>query len=119
MEAAKIEIPAKVLDVPTPERAPRSLLAQYRRPHPGTQPEYLHPSYVGSIDRAPTQPLIQLPHTLSELTGPDLSAEFSDRAAADLTRQHPGPPIGERIVVTGRVLDENGKPLRNTPIEIW
>jgi protocatechuate 3,4-dioxygenase beta subunit len=38
---------------------------------------------------------------------------------ADLTRQHAGEPIGERILVSGRVLDENGKPVRNTLVEVW
>jgi protocatechuate 3,4-dioxygenase beta subunit len=103
-----------------PERgaSPR-LVAAYRRSYPGTQPAYLHPPYVSSIARAPKLPLIEIPATLSEVTGPDLSAEFSDPKAADLTKQHSGEPIGERIVVSGRVIDENGRPLCNTPIEIW
>ena len=45
-------------------------IAGYRRPHKGTQPEYLHPAYVSTLKRAPTRPLILLPHTLSEVTGP-------------------------------------------------
>ena len=86
---------------------------------PGHAAGISHPPYVSSIARAPTLPLIEIPATLSEVTGPDLSAEFSDPKAADLTKQHAGEPIGERIVVSGRVIDENGRPLRNTPIEIW
>jgi protocatechuate 3,4-dioxygenase beta subunit len=38
---------------------------------------------------------------------------------ADLTRQHPGEPLGERIIVTGRVLDADGKPVRNSLVEVW
>jgi protocatechuate 3,4-dioxygenase, beta subunit len=91
----------------------------YRRPYPGTQPSHLHPPYVSSIKRAPTKPLIHLPHTLSEVTGPSFGAETANVKAFDLTKQHSGEPLGERIIVSGRVLDENGRPVRNTLIEIW
>ena len=37
----------------------------------------------------------------------------------DLTRQHAGQPLGERIVVSGRVLGSDGKPLRGQLVEIW
>ncbi len=86
---------------------------------PGTQPEYLHPPYVSSHLRAPRLPLIVVPQTLSELSGP----VFGDRAFAefdnDLTRQHTAEPIGERIIVSGRVLDENERPVRNALVEVW
>ena len=91
----------------------------YRRPPPGTQPENRHPLYVSSLKRAPTQPLVLIPHTLSEITGPSFAAESVSPAAHDLTRQHHGEPLGERIVVSGRVLDEDGRALPNTLIEIW
>ena len=119
MAAVKIEIPANLLDGVAPERASESLIAPYRRPYPGTQPEHLHATYVSSIERAPTHPLIRLPHTSSEVTGPSLSEAFSDPKAADLTKQCSGEAIGQRIVVSGRVMDENGRPIRNSPIEIW
>ncbi|MGA6953603.1 MAG: hypothetical protein WBY73_00735, partial [Candidatus Acidiferrales bacterium] len=51
-------------------------LAGYRRPLPGTQPNHLHPPYKSSLKRAPTQPLIYLPHTLSEITGPTFGREL-------------------------------------------
>ena len=91
----------------------------YRRPHIGTQPNHLHPSYVSSIKRAPSKPLIYLPHTLSEITGPLFGKESVDVKASDLTKQHSGQPLGERIVVSGRVIDEDGRPVRDTLIEIW
>jgi len=94
-------------------------VAAYRRPRPGTQPELLHPAYVSSIKRAPIKPLIYLPHTLSEITGPQFGAESVNAKAFDLTKQHAGEPIGERIVVSGRVMDEDGRAVRNTLIEIW
>jgi protocatechuate 3,4-dioxygenase, beta subunit len=94
-------------------------VAGYRRPYPGTQPNHLHSPYVSSIKRAPTKRLIHLPQTLSEVTGPAFGAETVNVKAFDLTKQHSGEPLGERIVVSGRVLDENGRPVRSTLIEIW
>jgi len=91
----------------------------YRRYYPGTQPDHLHSSYVSSMYRAPTQPLIQLSHTLGEVTGPGFSSSLTNSATADLTIQATGEAIGQRIFVSGRVLDENGKPVRNTLIEVW
>ena len=58
----------------------------YRRPYIGTQPNHLHPSYVSSIKRAPSKPLIYLPHTLSEITGPLFDEESVDVKASDLTK---------------------------------
>jgi len=94
-------------------------LPGYRRHYPGTQPNHLHPLYVSSIQRAPSQPLVYLPHTLSEVTGPLFDPSIIDPKARDLTRQHHGEPLGERIILSGRVLDENGHPVSHTLIEIW
>ena len=91
----------------------------YRRYHPGTQPEFLHAPYVSSQKRAPTQRLVHLPHTISEITGPVFSSDLIDVKAFDLTKQHSAEPLGERIVVSGRVIDEDGKPLPHTLVEIW
>jgi protocatechuate 3,4-dioxygenase, beta subunit len=94
-------------------------LAGYRRPQPGTQPDHFHPPYRSSLKRAPRQPLVPLPHTLSEVTGPVFGAEMVDTKAFDLTRQHAAPPAGERIVVWGRVLDEDGRAVPQTLVELW
>ena len=94
-------------------------IAGYRRPYPGTQPNHLHPPYVSSIKRAPSKPLVYLPHTLSEVTGPHFGEKTIDVKAFDLTKQHSGEALGERIVVSGRVIDENGRPVTNTLIEVW
>jgi protocatechuate 3,4-dioxygenase beta subunit len=56
---------------------------------------------------------------LSETTGPSFGSEIVAPGASDLTRGHAGEPLGERIVVSGRVLDENSRPLANTLVEIW
>lgn len=94
-------------------------LLGYRKPAPGTQPSLLYPPYVSSIKRAPKKPLISVPITLSEITGPSFPQEIASAAAFDLTRQHKGQPLGERITVSGRVADEDGRPIRNTLVEIW
>jgi protocatechuate 3,4-dioxygenase beta subunit len=91
----------------------------YRRPYWNTQPEYLFPKYASTVKRAPSQPLVVLPHTLTELTAPVFGADELKPGDSDLTRQHKGEPLGERIVVSGRVLDENSRPVPNVLIEIW
>jgi protocatechuate 3,4-dioxygenase beta subunit len=93
--------------------------APYRRPYFNTQPEYLFPKYASTVKRAPTQPLVVLPHTLSEITAPVFGTGDIKPTDNDLTRQHPGEPQGERIVVSGRVLDENSRPIPNILVEIW
>ena len=94
-------------------------VAAYRPVFPGTQPNHLHPPYVSSIKRAPTKPQVSIPYTLSEVTGPLFGPEIVSPKASDLTRGHAGEPLGERIIVNGRVLDENSRPLPNTLVEIW
>jgi protocatechuate 3,4-dioxygenase, beta subunit len=94
-------------------------LLGYRKPAPGTQPSHLHPPYVSSIKRAPKHPLIPIPVTLSEITGPSFPKNIVSQNAFDLTRQHKGEPLGERIAVSGRVVDEDGRPIRHTLVEIW
>ncbi len=91
----------------------------YRKPCPGTQPGLLHSPYVSSIHRAPTKPLVPIPHTLSEVTGPSFAPEILASETCDLTADHKGDPIGERIYVSGRVLDENGRPMAGTLVEVW
>jgi protocatechuate 3,4-dioxygenase beta subunit len=93
--------------------------AGYRRPYAGTQPDYLFPKYASTVKRAPTKPLVVLPQTLSEITGPLFGHDEVKPGDADLTKQHKGDPIGERIVVSGRVLDENGRPVPHTLVEVW
>jgi protocatechuate 3,4-dioxygenase, beta subunit len=82
-------------------------------------PPALYPDYKSTVKRSPKQELILIPHTLSELTGPVYGHDSFRPGDDDLTRQHPGEPIGERIVVHGRVLDEDGRPVPDTLVEIW
>lgn len=94
-------------------------VAGYRRAPKGTQPDYLYPPYASTPKRAPTRPLVLLPHTLSEITGPVFGHDAVGEGDNDLTRQHDGVPLGERIIVGGQVLDEGGRPLPRTLIELW
>lgn len=94
-------------------------VAQYRRPFWNTQPEHLFPQYASTVKRAPTKPLVMLPQSLTEVTGPVFGYDDIKPTDFDLTKQHAGEPIGERIIVTGRVLDENGRPVPHTLVEVW
>ena len=94
-------------------------MKNYPRTQPGDQPVLLHPAYQSTVRRAPQKPLIRIPHTPSELTGPMFGDQPIGEADNDLTRQHSGEPLGERIIVAGRVIDEDGRPIRNTLIEVW
>ncbi len=97
---------------------------------PSTFPPYLYEAYRSTVRRAPHQPLVRLPLTLSEITGPgpaisdalhhtvrgDAGVEDSDLTTNMGTGAE---AMGERIIVTGRVLDEDGAALPGTLIEIW
>ena len=96
-----------------------SRVAGYRKLLPETQPEYNHPPYRSTARRAPAHPLVALPHTLSELAGPVFGHGDIGPDDSDLTRQSSGEPLGERIIVTGRVLDEDDRPVRGALVEIW
>jgi protocatechuate 3,4-dioxygenase, beta subunit len=89
------------------------------RPVDEGQPPYLYSDYVATRLRAPKKPLIILPKTLSDATGPAFGRGTVGELDYDLTRQHEGEPLGERIIVTGRVTDGDGRPVRNSLIEIW
>jgi protocatechuate 3,4-dioxygenase, beta subunit len=85
----------------------------------GGQPPYLYPPYQSTRLRAPKRPLRILPRTLSETTGPVYGREGVGEFDHDLTRGHEGEPLGERIIVEGRVLDEDGRPVRHSLVEVW
>lgn len=86
---------------------------------PGTQPDYHFPPYLSSIARSPRMPLILLPETLTEKTGPVFGHGLIRQHDNDLTAQHASDPLGERIFVHGRVLDEDGRPVRGALVEVW
>ena len=83
-------------------------------------PPFIFPGYKSTVLRGPTKPLIPLRETLSELTGPVYGHESVGPLDADLTKngRKDGEPLGERIIVTGHVHDEDGRPLPNTLVEV-
>lgn len=85
------------------------------------QPAYRSPDYTSTLLRSPTKPLIALPHSLSEVTGPAFGAACVTGFDADLTRngRRNGEPLGERIIVAGRVLGDDGRPVPNALVEVW
>jgi protocatechuate 3,4-dioxygenase beta subunit len=94
-------------------------ILRYRPIVLGTQPPHLHPPYVATKLRSPSKPLVVLPQTISEFSGPSFPREIVKPGSFDLTRQHKGEPIGQRIVVSGKVLDEGDRPIPHTLIELW
>ena len=82
-------------------------------------PKHLSPEYRSTVKRSPSKPLVIVPHTLSELTGPAFGHDAIQENDNDLTKQHKGEPLGERIIVHGHVLDEDGRGVPNTLLEIW
>ncbi len=84
-------------------------------------PPFKYPDYKSTVKRSPEKDMVHIVQTLSETSGPGPAwAEVSEEDA-DLTTNAGtgGEAIGERIIVTGRVLDENGEPLPGTLLEIW
>ncbi|HEX3318585.1 MAG TPA: protocatechuate 3,4-dioxygenase subunit beta [Solirubrobacteraceae bacterium] len=85
----------------------------------GTQPPLLWPDYRATRTRAPGRPLVGLRPSLTELTGPVLGDDRVGEGDNDLTAQHDGEPLGERIVVHGRVRESGGRPVAETLVEVW
>jgi protocatechuate 3,4-dioxygenase beta subunit len=84
-------------------------------------PPFSYPDYKSTVLRGPKQDLLSIVQTLSETTGPGpVWAEVSDEDADLTTNAGTGEPaIGERIIVTGQVLDEDGKGIPGVLLEIW
>jgi protocatechuate 3,4-dioxygenase beta subunit len=89
-------------------------------PEAADQPPLLHAPYGSTLKRAPREPMVRIPQTLTEVTGPSgVWDRLMGAAMLDLTRQHKGEPIGQRIILSGRVLDEDGRPVPRTVVETW
>jgi protocatechuate 3,4-dioxygenase, beta subunit len=94
-------------------------LVGYRRDPGGTHPALLTPEYASTVLRAPHREPVVLAHALTEITGPLLGEGRVLPADHDLTTQHDGEPLGERIIVAGRVLDSDGRAVPDTLVELW
>jgi protocatechuate 3,4-dioxygenase, beta subunit len=96
-----------------------AIITPYAREDAGSPPSHF-PDYRSTTLRSPSLPPIRAPQTLTEVTGPTGQWDrLMGPAAIDLTAQHKGAPQGQRIVVSGRVLDEEGRPVPHTVMEIW
>jgi len=84
-------------------------------------PPQIAPAYKSTILRGPKQPLLAIPETAGDLVGPRFGADAVAGLGADLTRNAAvnGAPLGERVVVAGRLVDEFGRPVRDSLVEIW
>ncbi len=85
----------------------------------GTEVQVDYPGYRSTRLRAPSRPLVTLPEELHSLSGPVFGEDAFGERDDDLTRQHDGEPLGERIIVTGRVVDEDGRPIHAALVEVW
>jgi protocatechuate 3,4-dioxygenase beta subunit len=94
-----------------------------RRATQAVDPPYLHPAYRSTVLRAPRQAPLRIPYGPTELAGPAASALLgkgrANSQATDLTRQHAGEPLGQRIVVEGYVTDGRGRPVPEALVEVW
>jgi protocatechuate 3,4-dioxygenase beta subunit len=88
-------------------------------PSLGPEVQVDYPGYRSTRWRAPDRPLVPLPEELHSLEGPVFGEDALQPSDNDLTRQHEGEAIGERITVSGRLLDEDGRPIRGALIEVW
>ncbi|MQY29264.1 Protocatechuate 3,4-dioxygenase beta chain [Nocardia sp. RB56] len=91
----------------------------YRPDPPETHPPLDFPGYKSTALRHPKQPLLMLPHGLTEITGPVLGSDLVRPGDHDLTFRHRADPIGQKIIVFGRLLDGDGRPIPDSLIEIW
>jgi protocatechuate 3,4-dioxygenase, beta subunit len=94
-----------------------AIAAQYRAGE--HQPRLDYPPYRGSVLRHPRQPLVPVDPEEVERCSPCFGHQDVDARDADLTAGHPGEPLGERVIVSGRLLDGSGKPVAGQLIEIW
>jgi len=102
-----------------PDSLTFNALTPRRRPSAGVHPDPNSPEYRATGLRHPKQAPVVIPQTLTELTAPVYGHDSVGPRDHDLTVQHPAPPVGQRIVISGRVLDEDERPVPHTLIEVW
>ena len=104
-----------MMSTPDPDAA----VPQFSRDPPGTHPPLLSADYVSTRLRAPLKAPVDLPQRLTEVTGPVLGEGLVYEDDADLTRGYAQAPAGQRILVSGRLLDGDGRPIPHSLVEIW
>jgi protocatechuate 3,4-dioxygenase beta subunit len=82
-------------------------------------PPYLYPDYKSTRMRAPGMPLVRVAASPLEAAGPAFPKSFVKESEADLTTWGKSAPLGEKMVLVGRVLDDDGRPVRRSLVEIW
>ncbi len=90
------------------------MTSTWSSPHP----PLLFPDYKSTVLRAPSQAPVVVAHRLTEVTGPLITGPIGP-SDHDLTTQHTGEPIGQRIVVFGQVRDSDGRAVPDTLVEVW
>ena len=85
----------------------------------GTHPPLDYPDYRSTRLRAPKRPFVPIPQALTELTAPVFGDDRVGEGDADLTQGHAGEPQGQRIIVYGRVIEDGGRPVPYTLVEVW
>lgn len=94
------------------------MMAPFRAPAPDTQPPYLAPDYRSTALRSPRMAPVAIPQTVTELSGPVFTAaQFPP--TGNLAAIDGREALGERIIVTGTILDEDGRPVPQSMVEIW
>jgi protocatechuate 3,4-dioxygenase beta subunit len=82
-------------------------------------PPYLYPGYKSTVLRSPREPLLELPPGVLDVPGPTVPQGFVRNGDNDLTAHGKSAPLGEKMVLTGRLLDADGRPVRRSLVEIW
>jgi protocatechuate 3,4-dioxygenase, beta subunit len=83
------------------------------------QPQLGYPPYRSSVLRHPHHPLMLADPDELERSAPCFGAQDVNELDDDLTAGHAGEPIGERIIMTGRITDSRGRPIAQQLVEIW
>ena len=87
-------------------------------PPEADDPPYFYPGYRSTLLRSPREPLLRLPGAYN-VPGPAVPEKFVKEGDNDLTAHGRSAPLGEKIILTGRLLDADGRPIRRSLVEIW
>jgi protocatechuate 3,4-dioxygenase beta subunit len=86
---------------------------------PALDPPYDYPEYRSTVLRSPKEKLLELPRGALDVPGPLVPKGFVRDGDNDLTRHGKSAPLGEKMILVGRLLDAEGRPIRDSLVEIW